>query len=101
MPKKPSRKSPEKDENGGKLGQFTTEVNKTFEDGKKEGKEEQKKESAESFRRVLDDIEKSHKIEIALAKDEGIEIGRRYHKAAFYYTLFYGGFLGFCLGLMV
>lgn len=91
------RKKPSKDANGGKLGQYTTEVADTI----AKAKEEQKKESAESFRRVLDEMEKNHKIEIALAKGEGIEIGRRYHKAAFYFTLFFGGFLGFCLGLMV
>lgn len=66
MPKKPSRKSPEKDENGGKLGQFTTEVAKTI----AKAKEEQKRESAQVFMGELERAQEQYRRLLDIAKQE-------------------------------
>lgn len=59
------RKTAAKDANGGKLGQYTTEVKKTIEKARLAGMEEQKKISKDFFLGEIDSIKKSCALRIS------------------------------------
>lgn len=74
------RKSPSKDSNGGNPGQFTTEVKKTIDKAREEGR----RESAEILTKRLEDIRVSYQQEVKYAFKKGAEMaGNKSSWAAF------------------
>ena len=60
------RKTAAKDSNGGKLGQYTTEVKNTIE----KAKEEQKKESAAFFLKELESVKRVYEMNLEYYKNQ-------------------------------
>lgn len=63
------RKTAAKDANGGKLGQFTTEVKKTIEKARLDGMEEQKKISRDFFMPEIERIRALYEIRLGHYKE--------------------------------
>lgn len=83
MPKKPGKLSPQKDSNGGKLGQFTTEVSKTI----KKAKEE----SAAFFLGEIKRIEAFHNLEMERMREESNQ--NTYFDGVIHTSLIWGGII--------
>lgn len=64
------RKTAAKDANGGKLGQYTTEVKKTIEKARLAGMEEQKKISKDFFLKEIQKLETFYDLKIKWIKEE-------------------------------